>query len=185
MRVADYVANFLFNNGIDTVYMVAGGGMAFLSDGLLCKKEIKVICNHHEQASAMAAVAHSKFGGLGCAYVSTGCGGTNAITGLLHAWQDSTPCIFISGQSKREQTIYHSKLPLRQFGIQEADIIKLVNSITKFAVMVNDENKIRFYLEKAIHLAFSGRPGPVWIDVPMDIQSAEVDHLNPNFSGFK
>jgi acetolactate synthase-1/2/3 large subunit len=177
MRVADYIANFLFDNGIGTVYMVAGGGMAFLSDGLLCKKEITVICNHHEQASAMAAVAHSKFGGIGCSYVSTGCGGTNALTGLLHAWQDSTPCIFISGQSKRKQTIYHSKLRLRQFGVQEADIIKLVTSITKYAVMVNDEYKIRFCLEKAMHLAFLGRPGPVWIDVPMDIQNAEVDPL--------
>lgn len=175
MRVADYIAGFLADNGVDTVYMVAGGGMMFLSDGLACSDRLRVVCNHHEQASAMAAVAHAKYKGIGCAYFTTGCGGSNAVTGVLHAWQDSTPVLFISGQCKRKETTRNARVPLRQVGVQEADIARLVEPICKYAVMVNEAEEIRYHMEKALYLAKSGRPGPVWVDVPMDVQSARIE----------
>jgi acetolactate synthase-1/2/3 large subunit len=156
--------------------MLSGGGMMFLSDGVARHPKLRAICNHHEQAAAMAAVSYAKYNeNFGVAYVTTGCGGTNAITGLLNGWQDNIPCLFISGQSKRKETIQNSRLALRQFGVQEADIISIVKSITKYAVMVNDPQEIAYHLDKAAHLAKSGRPGPVWIDIPMDVQSAIID----------
>ncbi|MCR5153879.1 MAG: thiamine pyrophosphate-binding protein [Lachnospiraceae bacterium] len=175
MRVCDYIAKFLADKGIKDVFMVSGGGLMFLTDGLAVNKDINVVCCHHEQAVAMAACAYGKYKGMGCGFVTTGCGGTNAITGLLNAWQDNTPCIFISGQCRRKETLRNVGVNTRQIGVQEADIVTIVSSITKYAVMVNDEKTIKYHLEKAFYLAKSGRPGPVWIDVPMDIQSAEVD----------
>ncbi len=176
MRVADYIAQRLYEAGVTDVFMVSGGGMMFLSDGLAQHKKLRVVCNHHEQASAMAAVGYAKYtGGLGAAYFSTGCGSTNALTGLLTAWQDSVSCVFISGQVKRKETSRNSGLPLRQVGTQEADIISVVSSLTKYAVMVNEPEEIAYHLDKALHLARSGRPGPVWIDVPMDVQGALID----------
>lgn len=175
MRLTDYIAEYLYTQGIDTIFTVTGGGSIFLTDGLAANSKICVVNNHHEQASAMAAVAYAKYKGFGCAYVTTGCGGTNAMTGLLHAWQDSTPCIFISGQSKIKETIRNSGLALRQFGVQEADIISLVESITKYSVMITNPLDIRYHLDKAFYLAKSDRPGPVWLDIPMDVQSAEIN----------
>lgn len=175
MRVCDYIAKFLVNQGVKDVFMVSGGGLMFLTDGLACNKDIKVTCCHHEQAVAMAVCAYAKYKGFGCGYVTTGCGGTNAMTGLLNAWQDNTPCIFISGQCKRKETLQNVGVKTRQIGVQEADIVTLVSSITKYSVMINDPNDIKYHLEKAIYLAKSGRPGPVWIDVPMDVQSAEIN----------
>ena len=176
IRVADYIADYIYKLGIKDVFMVSGGGMMFLSDGLVVNSKINVVCNHHEQASAMAAETYSKCNeNFGVAYITTGCGGTNAITGVLGAWQDSVPCLFISGQCKRKETIRNSGLKLRQFGVQEADIVSIVDSITKFAYMVNDPEMIAYYLEKAVYLSKSGRPGPVWLDIPMDVQGAQVD----------
>jgi acetolactate synthase-1/2/3 large subunit len=122
-----------------------------------------------------AAVAYAKYSGFGCVYLTTGCGGTNAITATLHAWQDSTPCVFISGQTSNKFTIRNSGLSIRQLGLQEADIVSIVESITKYAVMVNKPNDIRYHLEKASWLAKNGRPGPVWLDIPYDVQTAQVD----------
>lgn len=179
MRVSDLVANFIFEKaGIEDVFLVSGGGVMFLDDGLACNSKIRKICCHHEQAATMAAVAYAKFKGIGCAYVTTGCGGTNSITSLLHAWQDSTPCIFISGQVKRKEASRNCVVPVRQLGVQEADIIKIVESISKYSVMVNDESEILYHLEKALFLAMNGRPGPVWIDIPMDVQAANIDENN-------
>lgn len=176
IRVADYVADYIYKQGIKDVFLVSGGGLMFLSDGLVKHPKLRTVCTHHEQAAAMAAVAYSEYTeNLGVAYFTTGCGGTNAVTGLLHAWQDNIACLFVSGQSKRKQTIRNSGLKLRQFGVQEADIIPIVESLTKYAVMVNDPNEIAYHLEKAVFLAKTGRPGPVWIDVPMDVQSAMVE----------
>ena len=174
MRVCDYIANYIYENGIHDVFMVSGGGLMFLTDGLACKKQMNVICCHHEQAVAMAACAYGKYKGMGCGYVTTGCGGTNAMTGLLNAWQDNTPCIFISGQCKRKETLRNVGVATRQIGVQEADIVALVEPITKYAVMINNPYDIRYHMEKAFYLARHGRPGPVWIDVPMDIQSYEL-----------
>lgn len=178
MRVCDLVANHIYNSGIEDVFMISGGGVMFLTDGLACNRKLNKICCHHEQAVAMAAVAYAKYKGIGCAYVTTGCGGTNAVTGVLHAWQDNVPCVFISGQCKRKETLGYINLPIRQVGVQEADIISIVSSITKYAVMVEHTEDILYHLEKALYLAKDGRPGPVWIDIPMDIQSAEMEEEN-------
>lgn len=176
MRVADYIADYIYKLGVHDVFMVSGGGMMFLSDGLASHPRIRVICNHHEQAVAMGAVGYAKYReDFGCAYVTTGCGGTNAVTGLLDAWQDNVPVIFISGQTKRAETVRNSGLKLRQFGVQEADILSVVGSLCKYSVMVNDPQEIRFHLDKAVFLAKSGRPGPVWLDIPMDVQGSMVD----------
>ena len=176
IRVADYIANYVYSLGVKTVFMVTGGGMMFLSDAVAVHPKLKFICNHHEQASAMAAGSYSKYSeNLGVAYITTGCGGTNAMTGLLGAWQDNIPCLFISGQSKRKETVRNSGLNLRKFGVQEADIISLVEPITKYAAMINAPEEIAFHLDKAVHLAKTGRPGPVWIDVPLDVQGATVE----------
>jgi acetolactate synthase I/II/III large subunit len=178
-RVADYIARFLYDAGAKCVFLVSGGGMMHLSDAIVQHGKMQYVCTHHEQAAAMAAVTYARYNeGIGAAFVTTGCGGTNAITGLLDAWQDSTPCIFVSGQVKQEQTIRGSGLPLRQFGVQEADIVSIVDSLTKYAVVVEDPQSIAYYLEKALYLATTGRPGPVWLDVPLDVQSAKVDEGN-------
>lgn len=177
MRVTDYIATYIRDVlDVDTVFMVSGGGMMFLSDGLACEKQLKTICNHHEQASAMAAVGYAKQrNGFGVAMVTTGCGGTNAMTGLLNAWQDSARVIFISGQSKLKQTVRGTGIPLRQFGVQEADIVAAVTPFSKYAAMLTKPQDVAFELERATYLAGEGRPGPVWIDVPMDIQGASLD----------
>ncbi|MFA5793889.1 MAG: thiamine pyrophosphate-binding protein [Candidatus Brocadiia bacterium] len=176
IRIADYIADYVYKLGVKDVFMVSGGGMMFLSDGIVQHPKLKAICNHHEQASAMAAVSYAKYNeNFGVAYVTTGCGGTNAITGLLNAWQDNVPCMFISGQSKRSETVRNSGLKLRQFGVQEADIIAIVEPLTKYAVMVNDPYEIKYYLDKATYLAKTGRPGPVWLDIPLDVQSSIID----------
>lgn len=177
IRVADYVANYIYDVlKIPEVFMLTGGGAMFLNDGVAKHDKLGVICNHHEQACMMGAVAYSKYTNkIGVAYVTTGCGGTNTITGLLDAWQDSTQCLVISGQVKRKETTYNTDLPLRQFGVQEADIVAIVKPITKYAIMINEPNDIAYHLEKACFLAKEGRPGPVWIDIPLDVQGAMID----------
>lgn len=177
MRVCDIVADYIYREHITDVFMVSGGGLMFLTDGLACSGRLNKVCCHHEQAAAMAAVAYAKYKGMGCAYVTTGCGGTNAVTGVLHAWQDHVPCIFISGQCKRKETLGYLNLPIRQVGVQEADIVSIVSPITKYAVMVERAEDILYHLEKAFYLARSGRPGPVWLDIPMDVQSAETEGI--------
>jgi len=185
VRVSDYIVDFIYARGVKEIFMVTGGGMMFLSDSLACHPKLKGVFNHHEQASAMAAAAYAKYNGnLGAVMVTTGCGGTNTVTGVLNAWQDSTPCIFISGQSKRKETIRNSGLALRQFGVQEADIISIIKPITKYAVMINKPEEIAYHLEKAVYLAKTGRPGPVWLDIPLDVQGAlinekQLKHFNP------
>lgn len=176
IRVSDVLADFIYNLGVDTVFTVTGGGAMFLNDAVAAHPQLKAVCNHHEQACAMAAVGYAKMrNSYASAIVTTGCGATNAITGLLDAWQDNVPCIFVSGQVKRKETCYNATVPLRQFGVQEANIVAVVKPLTKYAVMINDPQEILFELEKAAFLARSGRPGPVWIDVPLDVQGAMVD----------
>ncbi|MEK7618162.1 MAG: thiamine pyrophosphate-binding protein [Patescibacteria group bacterium] len=176
MRVADYIAQFIEQLGVKHVFMVTGGGMMFLSDGVAANKNLSPVFTHHEQAASMAAFAYSKYTqNWGAAFFTTGCGSTNAITGLLDAWLDNIPVLYISGQVKKRETTHNSGLPLRQFGVQEADIIPVVSSLTKFTVMVNEPETIRYFLEKAVYLATLGRPGPVWLDVPLDVQGANID----------
>ncbi len=176
IRVADYIADFLYNTlGVKDVFLVTGGGAMFLNDGIAKHSKLNAVINHHEQASAMAAVAYAKYkNSYAVAMTTSGCGATNAVTGLLDAWQDSVPVFFLSGQVKKKETVHNSGLSLRQIGAQEADIIPIVGPISKYAVMVNDPREIAYHLEKAAYLAKSGRPGPVWLDVPQDIQGAVV-----------
>ena len=193
IRVTDYITKFLVQEGVKDTFLVTGAWMMFLSDGLYLNHEINHYCTHHEQAVAMAAVGYAKLkNDLGVAYISTGCGGTNAITWLLHAYQDSTSVLFISGQVKISNTTIGSWLKLRWFGVQEADIISVVESLSKYAVMIMKPEEIAYHLEKAVFLARSWRPGPVWLDIPMDVQSALVDedmliHFTPEecISGVK
>ena len=176
IRVADYIAQSLASHGITDVFLVTGGGAMHLNDAIGRCRELRPICCHHEQACAMAAESYFRLTGrLAAVNVTTGPGATNAITGVHGAWTDSMGMVVISGQVKRETLVRTSGLPLRQLGDQEVDIVPMVAPITKYAAMVTDPASIRMHLEKAIHAARSGRPGPVWLDVPMDIQGAQVD----------
>ncbi|MSU54581.1 MAG: thiamine pyrophosphate-binding protein [Candidatus Staskawiczbacteria bacterium] len=176
IRVADYVTTFIENLGVKDIFMLTGGGAMFLNDAAAQNTNIRGIFNHHEQASAMGAFAYSKqTGNWGACYVTTGCGVTNTITGLLDAWQDNVPVFFISGQVKRPDTISSFGLPLRQYGVQEVPVIPIVQSLCKYSVMVTDPLKIRYHLEKAAYLGKHGRPGPVWLDIPLDVQGTPVD----------
>lgn len=177
MRVADYIISFIYNVGVKYIFMVSGGVAMHLNDAVAIHKKIKYICNHHEQASVMAADSYARItGNFGAAMVTAGPGSTNTLTGLLNAWQDSTPCMIISGQSKKKETIQDSKIPsLRQFGVFEVNIVPIVKSVTKFSIMLTEPEKVRYYLEKGLYIAKSGRPGPVWIDVPLDVQGAIIN----------
>ena len=174
MKLSDYVFRFLADLGVKHVFMLPGGGAMHLNDSLGRCEGIQYVSNHHEQASAIAAEAYARVTNhLGVALVTTGPGGTNAITGVAAAWLDSTPCLFLSGQVKRADMM--GDLGVRQLGVQEMDIVTLVKSITKYAVTVMDPATIRYHLEKAVYLAKSGRPGPAWIDIPLDVQAAAID----------
>src|SRR6266568_962165 len=176
MRVADYIVKFIYDQGVKDIFTVSGGGAMYLNDALICHKKMRYICNHHEQACALAAESYSRVTqNMGVAMVTSGPGATNAITGVLEAWVDSTPLMIISGQSKSKETIANAHLCLRQFGVFEVNIVPMIEPITKFSVMINDPKKIRYYLEKAFHLAKTARPGPVWIDVPLDVQGALIE----------
>jgi len=176
IRVADYIAQTLAGHGVTDVFMVTGGGAMHLNDAIGRCRALRTVCCHHEQACAMAAESYFRLTGrLAAVNVTSGPGGSNAITGVHGAWTDSLGLIVISGQVKRETLARSHDLPLRQLGDQELDITPMVAPITKYAVMVTDPADIRFHLEKAIHLARTGRPGPVWLDVPMDVQGAMVD----------
>jgi acetolactate synthase-1/2/3 large subunit len=176
VRVSDYIAKYLEDRGVKYVFMVTGGGAMFLNDGIAKSKKLKGIFNNHEQASAMAAVGYTKLNNeISVVMPTTGCGGTNTITGVLDAWQDSNKVVFISGNVKSKETTNLTSTPLRKFGVQEANIVEIVKSITKYAEMVIDPNTIAYHLEKAFHICSSGRPGPVWLDIPMDVQGAFVN----------
>ena len=179
INVSDYIFNKLAQANVEHVFTITGGGAMFLNDSAHKNDRVKVVCNHHEQASAMAAVAYAKYtNNYSAVMVTTGCGSTNTITGLLEAWQDNVPVIFISGQVNLHQTSKHFNLGLRQVGVQEADIISIVKPITKYAKMVKRPQDIKYIIEKALYEAKSGRPGPVWIDVPLDIQGAFIEEEN-------
>ena len=172
-RVADYVASFIKKIGVDCVFMVPGGGAMFLNDAIQCKKGLDYVANHNEQASSISAEAYSRVTeNIGVAVVTTGPGSTNAITGVAGAWIESVPLMIISGQVKTSDLKGNSGV--RQMGPQEVDIVSIVKPITKYAATVKDPKKIRSELEKAYHLATTGRKGPVWIDIPLDIQAAPI-----------
>lgn len=174
MKLSDYVFDFIAKQGVKHVFMVPGGGAMHLNDSLGQRSDMQLVCNLHEQASAMAAETYAKAtGDLGVALVTTGPGGTNTVTGVAGAWLDSTPCLFISGQVKRPDLKRDSGV--RQMGVQEVDIVSIIKPITKYAVLVMEPDTIRYHLERALYLARTGRPGPVWIDIPLDVQAATIE----------
>ncbi|MHB2008425.1 MAG: thiamine pyrophosphate-binding protein [Acidobacteriaceae bacterium] len=181
-KLSDYLVQFVADQGVQHVFLVTGGGAMHLNESLSRCKSIEPVCNSHEQASAICAEAYAKAtNSLGVAMVTTGPGGTNAVTGVAGAWLDSTPVLFISGQVKRPDRMFDAEgkpLGMRQLGVQEVDIVSIVRPITKYAVTVLDPCSIRYHLEKAVYLARTGRPGPVWIDVPLDVQAFPLDDLS-------
>lgn len=184
-RLADYVADFLVAHGVTDCFSVVGGGAMHLNDALGHKEGLQVTYNHHEQACAIAAEAYARLDNkIAAVCVTTGPGGTNALTGVLGGWLDSIPMFIISGQVRYDTTARYAMqftdgMPLRAMGDQEYDIVKSVEPMTKYAVMIEDPKQIRYALEKGWHLATTGRPGPVWIDIPVNYQGSyiETDHL--------
>ena len=180
MKLSDYVIGFVADLGVKHVFLVPGGGAMHLNDSLgrvARTSSSSATCTSRPAPSPPKTTAKAT-NHLGVALVTTGPGGTNAITGLAGAWLDSTPCLFISGQVKRADRIYDADgtpLGVRQVGVQEVDIVSIVRSITKYAVTVTDPQTIRYHLEKAVYLAVTGRPGPVWIDIPLDVQAIPIE----------
>ena len=180
IRLADYVANFLVDHGVTDAFSVVGGGAMHLNDALGHKEGLHVTYNHHEQACAIAAEAYARLDNkIAAVCVTTGPGGTNALTGVVGGWLDSIPMFIISGQVRYDTTaryaLAYTGTPLRAMGDQEYDITKSVEHMTKYAVMIENPKTIRYHLERAWHLATTGRPGPVWIDIPVDYQGMYIE----------
>jgi acetolactate synthase-1/2/3 large subunit len=179
MKLSDFVLRFVADLGVRHVFLVTGGGAMHLNQSLAAEARLLPVCNSHEQASAICAEGYAKAtNGLGVCMVTTGPGGTNAVTGVAGAWLDSTPTLFLSGQVKRPDRMFDADgrpLGMRQLGVQEVDICAIVRPITKYAVTVLEPADIRYHLEKAVFLAMNGRPGPVWLDIPLDVQASPID----------
>lgn len=180
IRLADYIADFLVKCGVKDVFSVVGGGAMHLNDALGHKEGLKVTYNHHEQACAIAAEAYARLDNkIAVVCVTTGPGGTNALTGVVGGWLDSIPMFIISGQVRYDTTaryaLKYTETPLRSMGDQEYDIVKSVEPMTKYATMIENPMQIRYALEKGWHLATTGRPGPVWIDIPVNFQGREIE----------
>ena len=186
IKVAEYISEFFVKNGVTDCFMVTGGGAMHLDDAIGHQEGMRCIFNHHEQACAIAAEGYTRMTGkLALVCVTSGPGGTNAITGVMGGWLDSIPMFILSGQVKRETTIAACpELNLRQLGDQEFNVIDSVKNMTKYAVMVTKQEEIAYHLEKALYLALNGRGGPVWLDIPLDVQGARIDpdkllHFDP------
>jgi acetolactate synthase-1/2/3 large subunit len=177
MKLSDYITGQLADWGVRHIFLVTGGGAMHLNDSIGNELRIQYVCNHHEQASAMAGEGYARISGRpGVVNVTTGPGSVNALNGVFGAWTDSVPMLVISGQVKRETCMRARNITgLRQLGDQEVDIIAMVANITKYAVLIDDPLTIRYHLERAWHLAQTGRPGPCWLDIPVDVQAASVE----------
>ncbi|NQU57845.1 MAG: thiamine pyrophosphate-binding protein [Rhodospirillales bacterium] len=174
MRLADYMADFVAGLGVTEVFGITGGGAMYLNDAFGCHPKFTFVASHNEQASSMAAEGYARISGkIGVLQVTTGPGGTNSITGICGAWIDSIPILTISGQVMIKDMVGDANL--RQIGVQEVDIISMVKPITKYAVTITEPHMIRYHLEKALHYATTGRPGPVWLDIPLDVQNTDID----------
>lgn len=174
IKLSDFIMKFIAGQGIKNVFMLSGGGCMHLVDSVGRNKELNYVCCLHEQVASFAAAAYAQYtNNFGVALVTTGPGGTNAMTGVAAAWTDSIPVLILSGQVKRSDIAGERKL--RTLGYQEIDIVSIVKPITKYAVTVLEPDKIKYHLQKAVSLAKSGRPGPVWIDIPLDVQASMID----------
>src|SRR5262245_48598203 len=177
VKLSDWLFRAIADLGVRHVFMLTGGGAMHLNAALGQESRIEYVCTSHEQAAAMAAESYAKVtGGLGVCLVTAGPGGTNAITGVAGGYLDSTPMLVLSGQAKRADL--KGKSGVRQMGVQEVDIVSMVTPITKYAVTVMEPSDIRYHFEKAVHLATTGRPGPAWLDLPLDVQGAMVDEAS-------
>lgn len=186
MRVCDYIASYLYDYGVKNVYGLMGGGASGLNDGFIKHGKIKYICFHHEQGAGYAGYAEAKSTNkLSVVNPTTGCGGTNCMTPLLNSWQDSIPVLFLSGNVRLNHTSnYINKtkgVSIRKYGVQEHDITNSVKSITKFAKVIEKVEDVKRILEEALYIATTGRPGPVWLDIPSDIQTAEMPIESDSF----
>jgi acetolactate synthase-1/2/3 large subunit len=179
-KLSNYIFSYLKSQGLDTVFLVTGGGAMHLNDAIGRVKGLKFVCNHHEQASAIAAEGYARVANKPAILnVTTGPGGINALNGVFGAFTDSIPMMVVSGQVKRETMLSSYNIPgLRQLGDQEVEIVPMVKGITKYAVTVTDPNTIRYHLEKALYLTTYGRPGPCWLDIPVDVQAAMIDETS-------
>ncbi len=176
IKVSDYIADYIVEKGIDTMFTITGGGAMHLNDSFGHKKGLKCYYNHHEQACSTAAEGYYRVNGkMAAVCVTTGPGGTNAITGVMSAYLDSIPMIIISGQVKTTNTVKYTGLNLRQFGDQEFDIVRMIKYVTKYAITIDNPLEIKYHLQKAFECSKNGRPGPVWLDIPLDIQSATIE----------
>jgi acetolactate synthase-1/2/3 large subunit len=176
MKLSEYIAQRLVEYGVRHVFMITGGGAMHMNHALGTRPELECVFNHHEQACSMAAESYFRVSNkLAVVNVTSGPGGTNAITGVYGAWTDSIGMLVLSGQVKYETTVRSTGMALRQYGDQELDIEELVRPVTKYCVMVTDPQSIRYHLEKALYLATHGRPGPVWLDIPLNVQAAQID----------
>lgn len=177
MRVADVILKFLADKGVDTIFMITGGQAMFLNDAVYQNKKIKPIFTHHEQAAGMAAEAYGRItGNMGVAMVTAGPGAVNVLNGVVGGYTDSGPMMIISGQAALSAVQYQEKTGIRQFGVQGINIRPLAQPVTKYFITVDDPNKILYYVQKAYHIATTGRTGPVWLDVPLDIQGKQVTY---------
>ncbi|MTI85043.1 MAG: thiamine pyrophosphate-binding protein [Firmicutes bacterium] len=174
MKLSDYVTDFLVKEGVSHVFELIGGAITHLLDSVYCRDDIQCISAHHEQAAAFAAEAYARINGnLGVAMATSGPGALNLVTGIGSCYFDSVPCLFITGQVNTYE--YKFGKAVRQLGFQETDIVSVIKPLTKYAELVTDAEKIRYHLEKAVYLARNGRPGPVLLDLPMDIQRAQIE----------
>ena len=183
MRVCDWIADYLKSLGVERVHGLMGGGAAGLNDGFI-KQNMPYVCYHHEQGAGHAAIGESKYTGkLAVVNPTTGCAGTNCATSVLDAWQDSVPVLFISGNVRRDTCsgwINHTKgVNIRKYGIQEHHVVDTYKSITKYSKFVVDPLEVAYTMQQAVYLATTGRPGPVWVDIPGDIQLAQMPE-NPS-----
>ena len=174
MLVSDYVIQFLVDRGVNDLFLVSGGGIMYLLDSVGRNKDVKYYCNYHEQACVAAAEAYARVrNGVGACLVTTGPGAANALSAIPAAWVDSVPLMVICGQNKRELIADYSKL--RQLGPQEANVVGMAAAVTKYAKCIHDPKMIRYELEFAWHQATSGRPGPVLLEIPVDVQGTDID----------
>ena len=176
IKVAHYVAKFFAEHDVTDVFTITGGGAMHLNDAIGHHVALHCTYNHHEQACAIAAEGYARLTGrVAVVCVTSGPGGTNAITGVLGGWQDSIPMFVISGQVKRETTTWSTSVPLRQLGDQEFQIVDCVKGMTKYAQMITEPTQIRYHLEKAWYLCNHGRKDPVGVYFPIDVQAAVVE----------
>jgi acetolactate synthase-1/2/3 large subunit len=191
MRVADWIADYLWEIGVSRVHGLMGGGAAGLNDGFIKHKGIEYICYHNEQGAGHAAIGESKYTGqLSVVNPTTGCGGTNCATSVLNAWQDGVPVLFLSGNVRHDNTAFWLKtfkdVRVRHYGAQEHHIVNTVASMTKLAAFITDPESVEYIMHMAVDLATRGRPGPVWVDVPSNVQAAQMpEHTSLEYVSVK